>query len=106
MESFSWESATSMANMAIERHVVGETEIQEMTTETPKRITENHASTENTTTMEREDTGRLIVGRRRKRNTMTSTTFFWDPHYVEKSQNMTRRNISNNGWETLVHHRT
>ena len=92
--------------MATERHFVGETEIQEMTTETTKRITENPASMDNTTTMEREDTWRLIVGRRIKRNKMTSTTFFWEPQYAEKYQNMTRRNISNNGWEILVHHRT
>ena len=86
--------------MATERHFVGETEIQEMTTETTKRITENPASMDNTTTMEREDTWRLIVGRRIKRNKMTPTTSFWEPLYAEKFQKATNENTSKNVWET------
>ena len=51
-----------------------------MKTETTK-ITENPASTENAKTVEKEDTGLLIVGiRKERRKTMTSTTYFWGLH--------------------------
>ena len=74
-----------------------------MTTETTK-ITENPASTENSTTVEKEDTGKLIVGRiKGKIKTMTSTTSLWEPHSVEKSKKMTRKNITNNSREKEVH---
>ena len=39
--------------MYIERHIVGETPIKEMKTETTTRITENNDSTENATTVEK-----------------------------------------------------
>ena len=48
--------------MATERQIFGETEIKETTTETTTITTENLDPTENETTVERDDTGRLIVG--------------------------------------------
>ena len=84
--------------MATERQIFGEIAIKEMIIETKTRITENPASTENETTVEKEDTGRLIVGPRKvKRKTMKSKTSLWEPHYVDKYKKTTRNNILKNG---------
>ena len=32
--------------------------------------------------------------------------FLWEPNYVEKFKNTTRKKITNNGWETKVRHCT
>ena len=61
---------------------------------------------ENVTTAEKRAAGRLIFGQIRNRKNMTSVTLFWGAHFVEKSQKMTMKKTSNNGWEKAVHHRT
>ena len=77
-----------------------------MTIETTKIITETPASTENATTVGKETTVRLIVGRRIKRKKMNPTTYLWGPQSVDKYQNMTKTKTPKNGWETAEHHRT
>ena len=64
MESSSRENATSVASMATDCQTVGETEIK-TTTETIIRLEENPAPTGNATTVEKEATVPLIVGRRK-----------------------------------------
>ena len=80
-------NATSMARMATECQTVGETK-------TTIRLQEIPASTGNATSVEKQTTGMLIDGRRKeKRKTMTSKTYSWDQHYVEKSNKITTKNI-------------
>ena len=96
-----------MENIATERQIVEEIEINEMKTETATRIKENHASTDNATNVEKEDTGQLIAVRRKvNRNTMTSTSSLWETHSVENPKNTTMEKITRNGWETAVRHHT
>ena len=91
-----------MANIDQELHISGETAIKYTTSKTTT-ITENPASTENATTLEKEDTGLLIVGLRKgKINIMTLTTSLWEPHSVENFKNTTTKKIMNNVWETAV----
>ena len=45
--------------------------------------------------MEKEDTGKSIVGQRKgNRKVMTPKTSLWEPHYVDKFNNMTRNKIA------------
>ena len=81
------ERATSVKIMVSERQISGEMKIKE----TKPIIAENPASTENVTTAGKRSVGMLIVGRRRKINNTTSTISLWEPHYVEKSQKMTKK---------------
>ena len=76
-----------------------------MSTETTTR-TEKPASTQTAKTVEKKGTGRLIVGLRKvNRKIMTSTTAMWEPYYMEKSKNTTKKKIKKNGWETSLNHR-
>ena len=88
-------NATSVASTATERHTAGETKTK---TETTIRLKEITSSTGNAKTVIKEVTGLLIVGRRQEnRNMMTSTTYLWEQHYVEKSKKRTIKKILNNG---------
>ena len=51
-------------------------------------------------------TERLVVELRRNNNNITSTTSLWDPHYLEKSQKMKKKNTLKNVWDTAAHHCT
>ena len=85
------ENATSLARMATECQTIGETKTKK---ETTIRLQEIHASTGNATSVQKQATGMLIDGlRKEKRKTMTSKTYSWDQHYVEKSNKITTKNI-------------
>ena len=74
-----------------------------MTIETTTRITVKPASTENSATVGKEDTGRLVFGRIKvNRKTMMLTASLWEPHYVDKYKNITSNTITDNCWETAV----
>ena len=82
-----------MASTTTERHNF---EIK-TTTETTIRLQERPASTGNSKTAEKEVTGLLTVGRiNERRNMMTSTTYYWDTHSVEKYREITMKNILKN----------
>ena len=96
----------SMANMATERHIYGETAIKETTTETTT-ITEESDSAEDAKTVGKQDTGLLIVGWRKvKIKTMMSKTFLWEPHSVENFKKMTTKKITKYVRDTEVRHCT
>ena len=86
--------------MVTEHQISGEMRIKE----TKTRIIEKPASKENVTTMGKRDTGRFIVGSRRKRNKMTLETSLLGPNYVDKYHKLTRNKNSKNGWEKAVRH--
>ena len=85
----------SVKSKATERQTVGETKMKiEMTI----RLKESPASTGIETTVVKEVTGLLIVGRiKENRKTMTLTTYSWEQNYVEKSKNRTIKKILKNG---------
>ena len=61
----------------------------------------------NATTEVKEDTGLLIVGRRREKiKIMTSTTSSREPHSMYKFKKITLKKISKNGLETAERHHT
>ena len=88
-------NATSVAITSTERQNVGETKTK---TEITIRLQESPTSTGNATTVEKEVTGLMVVGQRKEKiNTITSTTYFWEPHSMENSKNRKTKKILNNG---------
>ena len=85
----------SVTSTATERQTVGETKTKiEMT----KRLKEIPASTGNVTTVVKEVTGLLIIGRiKENKKTMILTTYSREQHSVEKSKNRTIKKILKNG---------
>ena len=68
--------------MATERQTVGEKRTK---TETTIGLKESPASTGNATTVVKEDTGHLTVGKiNENKKTMTLTTYLWEQYSLEK----------------------
>ena len=62
------------------------------------RLQEVPVSTGNATTVEKDVTRMLIVGRsKEKRKKMTSKAYFWEAHSVEKYKEKTTKKIPKNG---------
>ena len=62
------------------------------------RLQEIPVSTGNATTVEKEVTRLLVVGKRKEnRNNMTSTTYLWEQHYAERYKKRKMKKIPNNG---------
>ena len=77
-------NATSVESTTTERQTVGETKTK---IETKISLKEISASTGNETSVVKEATRQLAAGKRKgNRKTMTSTTFLWGQHYVDKSK--------------------
>ena len=97
MASSSTENVTSVAILATERHNFAKTEIK-MIIEMTIGLKEGSASIGNTSTVGKKATGLLIVRQiKKKRKTMNSTTFLWEPHSVDKFKKITTKKISKNG---------
>ena len=94
-------NATSVVSTATERQTVR----KKRKTETTIRLKESPASTGNATTVVKEFTGLLIVGlRKEKRKTMTSITYSWEQHYVDKSKERMRKKTLKNSVVIAEHH--
>ena len=94
-------NSTSVVGTATKRETVGKKTKTEMTI----KLQESPASMGNAKTVGKEDTGLLIVGRgKEKIETMTSTTYLWDSHSVDKYNKRTIKKIPKNGYVIAAHH--